>query len=54
MKQLVKYLLNNKCNECKILPTHYKYTIHKLVLISLEYCDKRGIDNINIMVYKVY
>ena len=44
---------NNKCSKCKILPTHHKCTICKLVLICPECYDKREISNLNSMAYKV-
>ena len=45
---------NNECSKYKILSTHYKCIICELVLIYTNYYDKRGIDNLNNMVCKLY
>ena len=40
---------NNKHSECKILPTHHKCTMCKLVLFFPEWCDTRGTSDLNAM-----
>jgi len=41
-----------KCSECNILPTHHKCIICKVALVCPECCDKRGIDDLNMITCK--
>ena len=43
-----------KYTECNILLTHYKCEVYKIILVYSKCYDKRGISNLNKIIYNDY